>query len=193
MARITVEDCLENVDNRFELVLVAARRTRQLQLGHDPLVPEDRDKHTVIALREIAEGLVTSEILKEVEVDTRQELEEVFAPGDGENSEDAGEAKAEAEESEDTTEGEISAADLAALADLIESAPMAQALEAVSDEETQDADDTGEEEDVDENDWYESEDTDWRRWYGWYDEQHELQEDEKTVESARAKNAGRRA
>ena len=147
MARITVEDCLENVDNRFELVLVAARRTRQLQLGHDPLVPEDRDKHTVIALREIAEGLVTSEILKEVEVDTRQELEEVFAPGDGESSEDAGEAtaEAEAEASEDTIEGEISAADLAALADLIESAPMAQALEAVSDEETQDADDTGDE------------------------------------------------
>ena len=147
MARITVEDCLENVDNRFELVLVAARRTRQLQLGHDPLVPEDRDKHTVIALREIAEGLVTSEILKEVEVDTRQELEDVFAPGDGENSEDAGEAtaEAEAEASEDTIEGEISAADLAALADLIESAPMAQALEAVSDEETQDADDTGDE------------------------------------------------
>ena len=145
MARITVEDCLENVDNRFELVLVAARRTRQLQLGHDPLVPEDPDKHTVIALREIAEGLVTSEILKEVEVDTRQELEEVFAPGDGENTEDAGEAKVKAEEAEDTTEGEISAADLAALADLIESAPMAQALEAISDEETQDADDTGDE------------------------------------------------
>ena len=145
MARITVEDCLENVDNRFELVLVAARRTRQLQLGHDPLEPEDRDKHTVIALREIAEGLVTSEILKEVEVDTRQELEEVFAPGDGENTEDAGEAKVKAEEAEDTTEGEISAADLAALADLIESAPMAQALEAISDEETQDADDTGDE------------------------------------------------
>ena len=109
------------------------------------VLPEDRDKHTVIALREIAEGLVTSEILKEVEVDTRQELEEVFAPGDGENAEDAGEVKAEAEESEDTTEGEISAADLAALADLIESAPMAQALEAISDEETQDADDTGDE------------------------------------------------
>ena len=68
MARITVEDCLENVENRFELVLVAARRTRQLQLGHDPLVPEDRDKNTVIALREIAEGLITSDILKEVEV-----------------------------------------------------------------------------------------------------------------------------
>ena len=147
MARITVEDCLENVDNRFELVLVAARRTRQLQLGHDPLVPEDRDKHTVIALREIAEGLVTSEILKEVEVDTRQELEEVFAPGDGESPEDADEAaaEAEAEDTKDTGEGEISAADLAALADLIESAPVAQALEAASDEETQDADDTGDE------------------------------------------------
>ena len=65
MARITVEDCLDHVENRFELVLVAARRTRQLHLGNDPLVPEDRDKNTVIALREIAEGLVTRDILKE--------------------------------------------------------------------------------------------------------------------------------
>ena len=145
MARITVEDCLENVDNRFELVLVAARRTRQLQLGHDPLVPEDRDKHTVIALREIAEGLVTSEILKEVEVDTRQELEEVFAPGDGEASQTPGEAVAGAVDSDaqDSNEVEISLEDLAALADLIESAPVAQALEAASDEETHDADNTG--------------------------------------------------
>ncbi|HCK76594.1 MAG TPA: DNA-directed RNA polymerase subunit omega, partial [Gammaproteobacteria bacterium] len=130
MARITVEDCLENVDNRFELVLVAARRTRQLQLGHDPLVPEDRDKHTVIALREIAEGLVTSDILKEVEVDTRQELEEVFAPGEGEASESPDEAAAEATglDTGEMGETEISAEDLAALADLIESAPVAQAL-----------------------------------------------------------------
>ncbi|MAF07219.1 MAG: DNA-directed RNA polymerase subunit omega [Acidiferrobacteraceae bacterium] len=145
MARITVEDCLENVDNRFELVLVAARRTRQLQLGHDPLVPEDRDKHTVIALREIAEGLVTSDILKEVEVDTRQELEEVFAPGEGEASQAPGATTAGASDSdaEDSNEAEISAEDLAALADLIESAPVAQALEAASDEETHDADNTG--------------------------------------------------
>jgi len=145
MARITVEDCLENVDNRFELVLVAARRTRQLQLGHDPLVPEDRDKHTVIALREIAEGLVTSEILKEVEVDTRQELEEVFAPGEGEASQIPGEAVPGAADSDaqDSNEVEISAEDLAALADLIESAPVAQALDAASDEETHDADNTG--------------------------------------------------
>ena len=155
MARITVEDCLENVENRFELVLVAARRTRQLQLGHDPLVPEDRDKNTVIALREIAEGLITSDILKEVEVDTRQELEEVFASGESEASENAGEATAEATvpDTEDRGEAEISAEDLAALADLIESVPIAQALETVSDEtasdetasdeETHDADDAG--------------------------------------------------
>ena len=160
MARITVEDCLENVENRFELVLVAARRTRQLQLGHDPLVPEDRDKNTVIALREIAEGLITSDILKEVEVDTRQELEEVFASGESEASENAGEATAEATvpDIEDRGEAEISAEDLAALADLIESVPIAQALETVSDEtvsdetasdetasdeETHDADDAG--------------------------------------------------
>ena len=145
MARITVEDCLEHVENRFELVLVAARRTRQLQLGHDPLVPEDRDKHTVIALREIAEGLVTSEILKEVEVDTRQELEEVFAPGEGEASQTPGEAVAGAADSDaqDSNEVEISTEDLAALADLIESAPVAQALEVASDEETHDADNTG--------------------------------------------------
>jgi DNA-directed RNA polymerase subunit omega len=145
MARITVEDCLEHVENRFELVLVAARRTRQLQLGHDPLVPEDRDKHTVIALREIAEGLVTSEILKEVEVDTRQELEEVFASGEGEASETPGEVVAGAADSDtqNSNEVEISTEDLAALADLIESAPVAQALEAASDEETHDADNTG--------------------------------------------------
>ena len=68
MARVTVEDCLEKIDNRFDLVLVAAKRTRQLMLGADPLVPHDRDKPTVIALREIAEGLVTSEILTEKEL-----------------------------------------------------------------------------------------------------------------------------
>ena len=74
MARITVEDCLENVENRFQLVLVAAKRTRQLAFGADPLVPEDRDKPTVIALREIAEGLVTPNILEEEEIDLEKEL-----------------------------------------------------------------------------------------------------------------------
>ena len=64
MARITVEDCLENVDNRFELVMVSSKRSRQLQTGgKDPLVSVDNDKPTVLALREIAEGLIDASIL----------------------------------------------------------------------------------------------------------------------------------
>lgn len=65
MARITVTDCLENVDNRFQLVLVATKRARQLILGAEPHVPVENDKPTVIALREIAEGFVGPEILDE--------------------------------------------------------------------------------------------------------------------------------
>jgi DNA-directed RNA polymerase subunit omega len=60
MARITVEDCLERVDNRFDLVLLATKRARQIAEGVDPLVPMDNDKPTVVALREIADGLITS-------------------------------------------------------------------------------------------------------------------------------------
>jgi DNA-directed RNA polymerase subunit omega len=57
MARITVEDCLENVENRFALVLLAAKRARQLMRGSvDPIVPWENDKATVVALREIAAG-----------------------------------------------------------------------------------------------------------------------------------------
>ena len=66
MARITVEDCLDKVDNRFELVMVSSKRARQLQIeGKDPMVAIDNDKPTVIALREIADGLVNAEILVE--------------------------------------------------------------------------------------------------------------------------------
>jgi len=65
MARVTVEDCLSNVDNRFQLVLVATKRARQISLGAEPFVEEENDKPTVIALREIAEGLVTRDILKD--------------------------------------------------------------------------------------------------------------------------------
>ncbi|MBX2847837.1 MAG: DNA-directed RNA polymerase subunit omega [Acidiferrobacterales bacterium] len=65
MARVTVEDCLNNVDNRFQLVLVATKRARQLSLGAQALVEEENDKPTVLALREIAEGLVTRDILDE--------------------------------------------------------------------------------------------------------------------------------
>ena len=66
MARVTVEDCLENVDNRFELVMVSSKRARQIATeGEEPMVAIENDKPTVLALREIAEGLVTADILTE--------------------------------------------------------------------------------------------------------------------------------
>lgn len=58
MARITVEDCLDNVDNRFELVLLASRRARQIARGTEPFVDWENDKPTVVALREIADNKV---------------------------------------------------------------------------------------------------------------------------------------
>ncbi|MEJ2315786.1 MAG: DNA-directed RNA polymerase subunit omega [Gammaproteobacteria bacterium] len=67
MARITVEDCLDHVDNRFDLVLLATKRARQLAAGVDPLVPWENDKPTVVALREIAEGLITEQVIEEQE------------------------------------------------------------------------------------------------------------------------------
>ncbi|MDX2464197.1 MAG: DNA-directed RNA polymerase subunit omega [Porticoccus sp.] len=68
MARITVEDCLDHVDNRFELVMVSSKRARQLALGtKEPLLPWENDKPTVMALREIEQGLVTASILTEKE------------------------------------------------------------------------------------------------------------------------------
>lgn len=65
MARVTVEDCLQFVDNRFQLVLVAAKRARQLAAGTPPHVPWDNDKPTVVALREISLGKVGRQILDE--------------------------------------------------------------------------------------------------------------------------------
>jgi len=72
MARITAEDCLRNVSNRFELVLIASKRARQLlREGADPLVPSEGDKATVIALREIAAGLIDKSILEEHKIPPR--------------------------------------------------------------------------------------------------------------------------
>ena len=71
MARLTVEDCLPRVGNRFDLVLLASRRARQLANGAEALVEADNDKPTVIALREIAAGLMTEEILDELEARER--------------------------------------------------------------------------------------------------------------------------
>ena len=74
MALVTVQDAVEKIGNRFDLVLVAARRARQMQVGgKDPLVPEENDKTTVIALREIEEGLINNQIL---DVRERQEQQE---------------------------------------------------------------------------------------------------------------------
>jgi len=90
MARVTVEDCLENVDNRFELVRLAARRARQIAMGKDPLVEIENDKPTVIALREIADGLIDEQILDEAEAAEKQQFTEVESE---EGAEESGEMK----------------------------------------------------------------------------------------------------
>jgi DNA-directed RNA polymerase subunit omega len=81
MARVTVEDCLEKIDNRFDLVMISARRARQLQTGgKDPLVADQKDKPTVLALREVAAGLIGYSILDEVEIrkSSDEELSELI-------------------------------------------------------------------------------------------------------------------
>lgn len=103
MARVTVEDCLANVDNRFQLVLVATKRARQISLGSEPFVEEENDKPTVLALREIAEGHVTRDILTDP---IEEEILE-FIETDGEEGAEAAEG-AEAG-------GEVSSAELDAL------------------------------------------------------------------------------
>lgn len=70
MARITVEDCLPAVDNRFELVMISSKRARALATGgKEPLVAEEGDKPTVIALREIADGLITREEIMAADIE----------------------------------------------------------------------------------------------------------------------------
>ncbi|HDY97400.1 MAG TPA: DNA-directed RNA polymerase subunit omega [Pseudomonas sabulinigri] len=74
MARVTVEDCLENVENRFELVMLASKRSRQLATGgKEAKVAWENDKPTVVALREIAEGLFTNKIMAEEALQDQQE------------------------------------------------------------------------------------------------------------------------
>lgn len=77
MARLTVEDCLEYVDNRYDLVILASKRARQIAMGADTLVPENNDKPTVIALREIADNLITPENIDTInQFDTEDEFTE---------------------------------------------------------------------------------------------------------------------
>lgn len=75
MARVTVEDCLDYVDNRFQLVLIATKRARQLVAGQEARLPWENDKPTVMALREIAEQLVDASVLDEVATDEVEQEE----------------------------------------------------------------------------------------------------------------------
>ena len=88
MARITVEDCLEKIESQYDLVLLAKERTSQLNSGAEMLVEADNDKNTVIALREIGDGKITVEELKnnsiarlrkEPDENLEEEVEEVFS------------------------------------------------------------------------------------------------------------------
>lgn len=112
MARITVEDCLDKVDNRFELVMVASKRARQLQIeGKDPMVPVDNDKPSVIALREIAENFVNADILIEKPSIDIEDSFETSSPSSEEAAEAASESDAEsASETDSEDDGEESTA-----------------------------------------------------------------------------------
>jgi DNA-directed RNA polymerase subunit omega len=98
MARVTVEDCLDNVDNRFQLVLVATKRARQLAHGVTPFLDWENDKPTIVALREIAEGLIGPSILEE-QVRPEIELDEEMP----EEEQEAAVVLAAAETPEDDT------------------------------------------------------------------------------------------
>jgi len=83
MARITVEDCLKNVNNRFDLVLLAAKRARQLASGEcEPTVPWENDKETVVALREIAAGTFLEADLIRQQIEEQQEMSAIENQGD---------------------------------------------------------------------------------------------------------------
>ena len=139
MARVTVEDCLENVKNRFKLVLISSKRARQIANGAEPLVAVENDKPTVVALREIAEGLIDAAILDETVVESAEwtseeevsaELEAAGLLQDGEEAATATATESDSGDSESveasSEDGEIDvaaalaaalAADLGPLAD----------------------------------------------------------------------------
>ena len=113
MARVTVEDCLTNVDNRFQLVLVATKRARQISLGAEPFIDQGNDKPTVLALREIAEGLVTRDILEDP---VEEEILEFLEVAESE----------ETEASEETETSELDALTAALQAELASSTEVSE-------------------------------------------------------------------
>ena len=132
MARVTVEDCLGKVENRFQLVLVASKRARQLANGVQPLVEWENDKPTIVALREIAEGLIDASILDEplYPVMEEEETEEEKAADEIAAVDEQAETKAAA----DTTEKAPAEAAEKAPAEATEKAP-AEATEKAPAEE----------------------------------------------------------
>lgn len=108
MARVTVEDCTDKIGNLFDLVLIATKRARQLAHGREPGVPLEGDKPTVVALREIAEGLVDRSILEESDEPTEREI---FTLPDVDEIEVDLSAEDEEDEEEEFAEGEGAASD----------------------------------------------------------------------------------
>ncbi|RMF08201.1 MAG: DNA-directed RNA polymerase subunit omega [Alphaproteobacteria bacterium] len=104
MARVTVEDCVEKVPNRFELVLIAAHRARQISSGSEPRVDRDNDKNPVIALREIADEAVAADDLREALIHSLQRHVEVDEPEEDDISLLLASRKVEAENDELTVE-----------------------------------------------------------------------------------------
>ena len=113
MARITVEDCIDKFESRFELVLVASNRARKLHSGEEPTVDRDNDKNTVIALREIADETISAEVFKQNLVEEYQAVspideEELALEFNEENTDDEADSEKLSEVSAETDENEIS-------------------------------------------------------------------------------------
>jgi DNA-directed RNA polymerase subunit omega len=108
MARVTVEDCIDKVENRFELVLLAGHRARMISNGSPLTIDRDNDKNPVVALREIAEETVSPDVLSEELIHSLQKYVEVDEP----ESPAAIEADAPAEEESDSAFGRISEEEL---------------------------------------------------------------------------------
>ena len=116
MARITVEDCIDKFDSRFELVLVASNRARKLHSGEEPTVERDNDKNTVIALREIADETISAETFKQNLVEEYQTVspideEELALEFNEENTDDEADSEKLSEVSAETDETDISEVD----------------------------------------------------------------------------------
>ena len=106
MARVTVEDCIDKVSNRFELVLLAAHRARMISGGVEPSLDRDNDKNPVLALREIAVETVTFDELMESTIESHQRQIEVDEPDDDDLSLLVGEKQTGKEENNDDAANE---------------------------------------------------------------------------------------